>query len=199
MTAVCLFFIGYQLSGQGWQMTTGIHDSIWINDIITVDNYVYAATESSIFRSDNYGESWEPKNGGTHPGCAQALSYSGGNIYIASVIGVFISDDYGETWFDMPAPEGIYSLVFADDSIIIACSSGGTYRSSDYGYNWTDVGIEPLFKTAKYQNKYFADSWSGILVSEDYGLTWESTDISNTYWVINCSDMIYACPFSGGL
>ncbi|MBN1597618.1 MAG: T9SS type A sorting domain-containing protein [Bacteroidales bacterium] len=202
--SICLIFLINLLSAQNWQQSEGIPDTLWIYDIAVCDDYVFAATMYGIYRSSDYGINWEPKNNGINPENTntRAFAKSGNRIYVANMLGVFSSDDNGEHWSNMNLPYQNPALsVFADDSILLAgVPGGGLYRSADYGETWFGVSGDHFYKIAKYQNFYFAGSWFDVLISDDHGVTWDYSGLSEiTYWVINYMDSIYACPFGGGL
>ncbi len=204
VTILIIILLPNHIKCQSWQQAEGIPDTLWIYDLATFDPYVFAATMYGIYRSDDAGCTWEPKNNGISPEntAARAFARSGNTIYVSNFRGVFCTTDYGENWTDLNLPYQNPSLsVFADDSIVLAgVIGGGLYRSTDYGTTWTGLAGDHIYKIAKHLNYYFAGSWFEVLVSEDYGITWNSSGMDEmTYWVINFNDTIYACPFTGGL
>ena len=100
----------------------------WITTIAISEDAVYAAEGSSgVFRSDNHGDTWNPKNNGLHetndetiktgeiriPHIRQILpTRSGMIIAVGYHSGTYISNDRGETWHNpfgewmYPGPKG---------------------------------------------------------------------------------------------
>lgn len=189
---------------QEWHPAEGIPDTLWIYDLAAYHNYIFAATMYGIYRSEDWGQTWETSNNGIEPKhfAARALAGSGDTIFVATMNGIFRTKDFGNSWSSMNLPENTPTLsIFVDDSILLAgVVGGGLYRSDDYGKTWNGVSGEHFYKIAKYKQYYFAGSWFGVLLSDDYGKTWNSCGLDGlTYWMLNFQDTIYACPTTGGL
>ena len=112
-------------NGYTWRSTNLNH---WITTIAISEDAVYAAEGSSgVFRSDNHGDTWNPKNNGLHetndetiktgeiriPHIRQILpTRSGMIIAVGYHSGTYISNDRGETWHNpfgewmYPGPKG---------------------------------------------------------------------------------------------
>ena len=199
------FIANINLKSQTWQQASGIASNELIYDLVSCNNYVFAATLSGIYRSDDYGITFEPKNNGitnTSGLGAHAFSVSGNNIYVANIYGIFVTEDFGENWVDLNLPDHSYSLsVFVDDNIILAgVPGGGLYRSTDNGLNWDGVTADHIYKIAKVDNYYFAGSWGDVVYSDDYGVNWQSTNSNKfTFWTFSMNDTIFACPTDGGI
>lgn len=201
---ILVFIVNINLKSQKWQQSSGIPANEFIFDLASYDNYVFAATMSGIYRSDDYGITWAPKNNGipTANHKARAFSKSGNKIYVANTYGIFVTENFGENWTDLNLPDNSYSLsVFADDNIILAgVPGGGLYRSVNYGNTWEGVTGDHIYKIAKKDNYYFAGSWGDVVYSNDYGENWQSSNLNEfVYWTFAMNDTIFACSFDGGL
>ena len=114
----------------------------------TLNNFIYAGTDSGLYRSTDHGEHWFPQNNGINSSHILSLTFNNtGNIlYAGTGDGIFCSSDYGESWNAVGSPsEWIFS---SNGSDIFAASSNERYgiqydryqttiyHSSDNGVNW---------------------------------------------------------------
>ncbi|MEE8401212.1 MAG: hypothetical protein V3R86_03575, partial [Candidatus Hydrothermarchaeaceae archaeon] len=117
------------------------------------------------------------------------LIYAGGHGH-----GVWRSDDYGKTWKlqaeGLPSEPDIHALAVAPSSprVIYAMISGDAmYKSTSSGVTWTRVpvsldtyAITSLAVDYENPNKlYIGGTATGVLISEDGGVTWQKTEIEN--------------------
>ena len=140
-------------NGYTWRSTNLNH---WITTIAISEDAVYAAEGSSgVFRSDNHGDTWNPKNNGIRtinvdngeirlPYIEQILVISSGTVVAVGYhSGTHISTDRGETWHNpfgewmYPGPKGptvpdwsfsdsIFSMTEFDGYWWAVLSSGST-------------------------------------------------------------------------
>jgi len=208
MNKICLVLIfaliaNFNLKSQTWQQSSGIPSNDLIYDLVSCNNYVFAATLSGIYRSDDNGKTFEPKNNGipnTSGLCARAFSVTENKIYVANTYGIFVTDDFGDNWVDLNLPDPSLS-VFVDNNIILAgVPGGGLYRTTDNGANWVIVAVDHIYKIAKIDNYYFAGSWEDVVYSDDYGANWQSANYNKFTWLtFLMNDTIFACPTDGGI
>ena len=204
LVLVFLLLLNTITIGQSWQQAVGIRQNEYIFDLATINNYVFAATESGVYRSSDNGQNWEVKNNGipTANGLgAHAFSISENKIYVANIYGVFVSNDFGENWTDLNLPEQTYSLsVFVDNEVILAgVPGGGLYRSTNNGVTWNGVTADHIYKISKIDNYYFAGS-DDVVYSDDLGLTWQSANFNKfAFWTFSMNDTTFACPIEGGI
>ena len=133
---------------------------------------IYASLyKHGIFRSDDYGKTWTPKNNGLHvidddTGAPLILSIdqilvtrSGMVLAVGGFPGVYVSRDQGETWrfpsdWSYPCPAAPeYDRPISLDLELMAEYDGywwagnwtnDLYRSPDNGATWECLGDEPL-------------------------------------------------------
>ena len=105
-------------------------------------DYLLAATEEQLFRSDNLGGSWRP----LEVGRGIRLSWeAGGPVYRADIDGTIkTSGDRGETWKQVgkvPGEPYKFKQVGAQE-LFLALSDGTIVHTTDGGRGWQAV-FEP--------------------------------------------------------
>lgn len=165
--------------------------------------YQAVAYKGAVLKSTNYGDTWQDI---TNPNLtdtqvtAIAIS-SDGRYQLMATNGSFVyhSTDYGSSWQQI----GYFGLsdlrsiaISADGKYIVAVenvsgSSGGVFRSTDYGVTWTKIlgnassyGVPYLSSTMSADGRYhtllassLSVSPSQIYRSVDYGVTWRLTSV----------------------
>jgi photosystem II stability/assembly factor-like uncharacterized protein len=105
---------------------------------------LFAGTEAGLFRSSNYGASWEQVKATGLTGVAVLALYappSGVSRLAARTgSGLFVSEDSGRTWQAALLPDGNYiydvALPVERDTGILAATSRGILQSIDEGAHW---------------------------------------------------------------
>jgi len=137
-----------------------------------------------VFLSTDQGKSWESINSNLPDLSVLSLLVIGDTIFAGTEKVLFISTNNGESWNSsgegIPEKTRIYSLAVFDTILFAGTSSGGIYRSNDFGMNWIQVfsGISSAGTMDFTENdgKLFAVvDIEGIFVSTDYGITWEES------------------------
>ena len=132
-------------------------DIVFTNEFIvlnTLGNVFYIPAEGGIFRSTDYGNTWNTFN--TYPYIGQiALNTSGNVIALAQLIDdlsgtsipghLYISTDSGTTWssgYSAPALSGWNSVAMnaLGNQIVAAEVNGHMYISTNYGVTWNILG-----------------------------------------------------------
>ena len=114
-------------------------------------------THHGIFRSDDRGNTWQPKNNGMprHPGTSKYIfmhqilvTYSGAVIALGYLRGTWISHDRGESWTsvttrwkvpDVPLGEAVWSTTEFDGYLWAVYEGSPLFRSRDAGGIWEIV------------------------------------------------------------
>ncbi|MEI6091659.1 MAG: T9SS type A sorting domain-containing protein [bacterium] len=177
----CLFGV-LQLQAQIWEecnnglikstTTTTYHD---FNSLAIVDNYLFALTESGIFRSSDVGNTWFEKNNGIS-GNPFFIGYNQSIIYIITPQGIFTSDDLGETWvLKNQGITGSVNSLFFQGSVTYALTNTDLYLSNNSGNNWAKKTLN-LIGTVKFIKNNGSDLWAvsekGVYLSINSGDSW---------------------------
>ena len=156
-------------NGDTWCTTALTHG--YVQAIAISSDVVYAfVNEHGMFRSDDYGATWNPINNGLHtihdhtldirlPSIEQILVTSSGMVLaVGGLDGTYISRDRGETWhfpadwqypcpkapdLDYPISDDIVSMTEYDGYWWAASVWYDLYRSPDNGATWECLG-QPL-------------------------------------------------------
>ncbi len=148
---------------------------------VSIDNALFVATDSGVFRSSNSGKNWSVENNGlTYYKFLYALDSVGPYLIGSTELGFFRSTNNGTNW--VPANAG-----YANDRVTCFVSNGdylfaGTLLadadvSSDGGGDWTasstidilNLGINSLCAIG---SNAFAGCLFGIIRSTDDGVSW---------------------------
>jgi photosystem II stability/assembly factor-like uncharacterized protein len=112
---------------------------------------LFAGTGEGLWRSADWGRSWERVEGdtvGVHLttlGAARAIVPHGPQVWVAGDGGLFGSRDFGETWTPLSTTEGISSLLLsrwphADPTVFVG-TAGGLLRSRDGGRSFAPTAL----------------------------------------------------------
>jgi len=176
-----------------------------VKTVVTISpsnpNVVYAGSETSFFRSDDGGNTWQRfykqdvgyfwgppgVNAGfpisavvdpDDPYTVFANNYNGGN---------FKSTDGGQAWAD--ASEGytgahLHDIVIDVDhpAIVYTVGRSGPFRSYRGGEEWTGLAFPPAIGSEWYAVALHPADRRQVLISDEFnGLLWKSTDGGNTW------------------
>jgi len=158
---------------------------------------VYYLGDFQLFRSEDYGETWE-KRGPFERNFTIGVGFQAigglaldpeydGSIYTSLGDSIFHSDDAGETWTVLgriQQGEGIFALDFhsANWNRMYGVTMGGFYLSEDKGITWSRT-LEPaagrwtsgrLRQNPIDGNRLFLVSSRELYTSGDGGFTWAS-------------------------
>jgi hypothetical protein len=98
--------------------------------------------------------------------------------------------------------------ILAVDSVLIASSYRGLFRSTDHGNNWTyalnGLPDSSVFKIAELNSNLLITTDSGFYRSTDLGQTWTDVSIGHTYndrgWnIFTDGQYIYVCTYRNGI
>ncbi len=149
--------------------------------------YTYALvdqTHARFQRSDDNGETWSFFEEGL-PECqlSSLLIDKKGDIFLSTNgYGIFFSEDNAEHWTDRNrglTDMDVQKIIFTKKNSMIAITSGGIFRSEDYGKQWypsTLREIQVLSVAESVRGPLFAGTnGDGIYRSNDDGKTWTKT------------------------
>ncbi|HEX8441883.1 hypothetical protein [Archangium sp.] len=154
---------------------------------------LYAGAESAsgnppnagLYVSSNAGTSWSKLTGYTsyaaNDSDVRAIAFLPGKILVGTFyLGVVLSTDGGKTWVNGGFyTHNISNVIALNQSVFVAVTETGLYRSSTGAGDWTRLGgnmlsnYPPLRGLASVGKRLFADlAYLGIRYSDDLGDTW---------------------------
>ena len=183
-------------NGQTWD-STALNKSIYTL-AIDPDGRLYAGTPFyGVFKSDDGGDTWVPKNSGLTEDDIIVLEIDPSNpsiLYAGGEDGLFKSDDGGETWNATTLTLATSSLVIdpSDSSILFAGTEyDGVWKSENSAGDWNPAGlseyiyIDALAINPSVPAALFAGTLGkGIFRSENGGDTWQATNTGLTNTVV---------------
>ncbi len=136
-------------SAQGdiWESTNtppGNSQSAFQDIILDAQGNLFAARALDVFRSENFGDSWEiVSNGLTVGGFVSVTSDASGGLWLATDAGVYQSLNRGQTWQTTGLTSGVVEHITATaDGNLYAgirgspLSNGGIAASTNQGVDW---------------------------------------------------------------
>lgn len=162
------------------------------------NGYVYAGTDSGVFRSTDNGGGWTQVAAGS-PVRTVAVG-SNGFVYAGTSSGIYLSTDAGVSWYITTMTYQTMSLAAAPSGAILAgTASNGIYASTDNGTSWFQVAVssgEEVYSLAVSSSGYiFAAAYDasnpnleGVYRSTDGGGTWTQVGLANDWvWALAVS------------
>lgn len=172
-------------AGEDWEITeNGLPPSFGSDGVrsiaISGTNAFAAASGISLFRSDDYGMSWQTAGKGLRVTTITAIEEAGDGTLFAGVndVGLYSSTDKGATWTHIPNTLpwlSVYEIETRGEYIFV---NGNTrvQRSADQGNTWEGLFGLPLgVKGFEYNSEgiLFAGAATGVYTSSDNGDSWQ--------------------------
>ena len=192
-------------SGNSWfQCNSGLTD-LFVSSLLYHNGYLFAGTNGGVFRSSNNGLSWIPVNSGIYPPIT-SLMYINNKLFAATQnYGILVSTDNGSNWsrlkgfFDLSQGYPLVSyfgyrgetvnslackIYSSSQSLFVAGTNGGVYRSVDWGTSWDGSGItsekvNSVLINPATVSEIDAGTDNGVYYSTDYGRSWNSSGLMN--------------------
>jgi ligand-binding sensor domain-containing protein len=140
-------------------------------------SYLYAGTDSGVFRSSNNGLTWITYSNIISKLSIRNISVYSTTIYAATYSDIYMSSDSCANWKRLNAPPNrpvIYGLARMDSSLFTATDVGmflltnnGTWKPINAGL--TDINTRKL---TTFKNTLIVGTPSGPYISTDQGTTW---------------------------
>ncbi len=211
-----LFFIILFISPLGnikaqdyWQPTNGPYGGIVYDIEVSPNGNIYAATDSGLFLTTDFGENWFDLYLPTHlnvPTVRIIVVNSNDDVF-AGFGQLYRSNDNAVSWQEMLGITGgtVTALnITLDDHIFVGYAGhlgGGSFFSTDSGESWESIGLHyfnPRVFAFEYPGYIFAGSTlSGVSRSLDLVSGWEPVNNGLSYHsvtslVINSSNNIFS-------
>ena len=181
---------------------------------------LFAGTADGLWRSGDWGRSWERVLGTTVGvrldalGAARVIVPLGPQVYVAGDGGLYVSNDFGVSWNPVSLTRGISSLLLsrwpqADPTVFVG-TDGGLLRSRDAGRSFepTALASGPVLRLEWPGPALVAAGGGGLLVTTDEGKTFaepgrglpegevRAMALSSFFAV---DPVLFAAPVSGGV
>lgn len=169
---IVILFAG-EASAQWKQLDVGAPGKVNAVDII--GNDVFAGTNAGIFKSTDDGETWTNVNNAF----TLCFATKGTEIFAGTMDeGVVVSTDGGDTWYspDSNFTRMVRALAVKDSDIY--AGGAGMFKSRNDGASWITIenGMQGyqswVAGLAVGDNKLFATTENGLMVSTDGGESW---------------------------
>lgn len=168
-----------------------------LNKALFKNNYPDAVPYRSLFKSQDYGISWECINTGLKANFVLSFlidSHDSNILYVGTEIGLFKSTNAGTSW--QKAGKGIHELkIFSialdekNNILYVGTYMGGVYKSTDGGETFQDIstGItERAFRSLEINplnpNTMFLACATSLFKTMDNGQSWKRLAIDVLDW-----------------
>jgi photosystem II stability/assembly factor-like uncharacterized protein len=189
-------------TGRTWATTNGGRPT-GVRNFVSDDNFLYVATGLGIYRTENDGKLWVPRNKSLFISTSGVFSLAyGDSSLIASVGGeLFSSQDKGDNWA-LLNNRYTFSYIWNKDSIFFGGYDGTPSRSGDIGLTWVEGAADSMNTSGYYPftsagNIIFSGCGisylSGILRTDDLGFNWTFHSITN-----HTDDGVTSLAFNNG-
>lgn len=175
-------------NGSSWTLAnTGVMASL-VRGLVQNNNYTFAVLPGGVMRSEDNGQTWISKSTGLPQANLNAITQSYGNLYVGtSGNGMYVSYNNGDTWAQRQSSLNnlLISKLISVDSILIAATDWGVYRSANLGVTWNLVDLPGNTNSisaleARGRVVYVGDFGGYLYRSEDAGVSFDLDEIRLT-------------------
>lgn len=170
-------------NGNSWTaINNGFPSNLIVNSIAINGTTIYAGTSGNgIYLSENSGNSWIQSNNGLPSNISvYDLAINNSNVYAGtrSPREIFSSTDNGRSWnaISINSTLGYVKSIAVSGTRIFIGTEKGLSLSTNNGNSWTSVHNEPVNDIAIKENYVFTVGDYGVNRSEDYEITWRSSE-----------------------
>ncbi|MBN1947611.1 MAG: hypothetical protein JW797_18230 [Bradymonadales bacterium] len=154
-------------------------------------NQVYAVAGQGIYRSQDYGASWEliSLGVGRTEERFTSLALGEGTLVVGTTSGALVSLDNGASWERIPGPPSSASIAFVASSptypqYLYLVGDGRLYRSRDGGRSWLPRTVLPAVRPGEINNLVIdPDNSNRLLVATASGVQ-ETNDGGDAFRLI---------------
>ena len=181
---------------------------------------LFAGTAEGLWRTTNWGTSWERVHGRTSGtrldalGAARAIRAVAAQVWLGGDGGLYASDDFGEAWAPLSLTPDIRVLLLSHwpqaDPTVFAGTAGGLLRSRDGGHTFVPTS---LARGAVHRLEWPGPALvvacdRGLLVTKDEGVSFQGPGEGlpagpvlamalSSYFAVD--PVLFAAPASGGV
>ncbi len=197
-------------NGNNWTSSIFNYDDV-VFAIAIKENNVFIGTNSGVYKSTNYGNSWLSVNSGLTNLVVNALAINGNNIYAGTNNGLYLSSNNGNSWSMLNTGmlnSHVKAIAFNGNNIFAGTDSG-IFLSTNYGNSWnimnnglTDTNIKAL--TINGTNIFAGTCDDGVFLSTDNGNSWTAVNnglpLNKNIWSLSKSgNNIFAGCYGTGI
>ena len=186
--------------GNTWTPTAyGVNVAMGVRSFAVAGTMIYGCGDNQMYRSADYGITWQtipiPSSSGG------AIAISGSDIYIGggSALGVFRGSIGDSNWVNVGLQGVTINTLSVGAGAIWATTPVGLYRSQ--GGGWAQVlGGDVFSSTAFSGTSIYAGSSSGVWASDDNGSSWtliQSGEAVDATSMLVAGGAIYAGSWNG--
>jgi len=166
---------------------------------------VVAAFDGWVFRSDDFGESWEPSMEGLVATSIQRFALDprdAAAAYCADDNHLWHTADRGKTWTRMPPGDnyGIVGITFSPDAKHVFVLSGGIWRATSERRDWEQVWEAGDYRSRPFALFFAEEGEAGdaghVCVALGNGFRLESRDDGKTWTNAGENDLDLGAPWS---
>lgn len=192
-------YTGYESTdgGDTWQTVSLPASTICFSPDYANDHTLFAgATPGGVYRSTDYGGSWQQVNNGLNNSeNVTSLAFSPDyatdrTVFAGTGNGIFVTTNGGDTWTAVSgmSAETVLSLAFspnfATDRTVVAGTFDNLYLSTDGGANWSPLPgnygtmVEALLFSPDFASDHtlFVGSEAGFFTAVNSGGNWSATN-----------------------
>jgi hypothetical protein len=169
--------------GNSWSRIRNISSSFYTKIIvfpIGAADYIFAATDTGIYCTSDYGQTWIGKNNTIGKIQVSNITQIDGIIYACKYLHTYRSDDLGESWQEIffNAKNRGTGAIIKKGNFLLATMVDGTsdflFKSTDNGLTWNSYGgnIYGANTMASVGNTIYAGSYTALQKSANDGLNW---------------------------
>ena len=140
--------------GLSWVVNSGVHFGNGPKIIQASNGFIFISSHQGIYRSTDFGETWEPKNNGLSLGSilgAHLTVNDSGLLIVATSAGLFKSTNYGNNWTNIPKPINTLEIqpnnvalnsdghIFVSLYLMNSYPSDSLYKSTNNGQSWVRI------------------------------------------------------------
>ncbi len=192
-------------NGNSWSKTQLKNKKISL--LLGTATNLFAVTPYNLLHSTDMGATWIPFDSGLPVFNVKSLAGIGNNLFASTPTGIFRSKNNSSNWVKVTGKEWDSSsikMLHADSTNVFAAIAHGIILSTDEGATWKAVNVGSnnniVFIFAKIGSHIFADTYEGIFISNNNGLSWSSrgTNLSQyVYSVATNGKDIYVSTYDG--
>lgn len=171
--------------GQTWEnINQGLDklNDMTVNTFLTIEDHVFIATGSALYKSINDGENWTLLFDPGVNKSVQAFDFDKGLMAIGiNGDGVYISEDTAKTW-TKASTDGLKTdtsygaLKIVGDSIMIGTAVGEVFLTKDKGVQWNEISpggnVYNIDDIDFIDGSFFITSYNTVMKTNDLGDSW---------------------------